>query len=126
MNPAVQQAISPEVMSILNSAVGMACGAALTGLFAWAYHRFKKTSGLPKTVQILEGRLGRVEDAAMMILRGMGDQNIALKASLEAHKGKCNGNVEDALDVIQKSDTERRIFFEKQALTGMNRTRGKE
>lgn len=115
--------LSPDVMSILNSAVGMAGGAALTGLFAWAYSRFKKTSGIPKTVETLGGRIGRIEDAVMMILRGMGDQNIALKASLEAHKGKCNGNVEDALDVIHKSDTERRIFFEKQALQGVARGR---
>ena len=110
--------MTPDVLSIFNSAMGMACGAAVTGVAAYLFSRFKKSAGIPN-------RMSRIEDAVMMILRGMGEQNIALKASLEAHKGKCNGNVDDALEVIQKSDTDRRIFFEKQALQGGTRERSK-
>ena len=110
--------LTPDILSILNSAVGMACGAAITGVAAYIYNRFRRSAGFPS-------RLSIIEDACLMMLRQFGDLSTGTIASLEAHKGKCNGNVDSAIEVLKKSERERTIFFEKLAIDGSTRNKRK-
>lgn len=135
-------ALGPDWLSILNSGVGMACGAAITGVAVWLFQRFKKSAGLPQKVELHQ-------DLLMLMLRGMDTQDASLMASLESNKGimevlkaialstndeairdtieankhHCNGNVDAATNRLEESMKQRKRFFEKLAVMGLQRTR---
>jgi hypothetical protein len=105
--------MNPDLLSILNSAVGMICGALITGIAAFLIGKIKAQKGIPE-------RLKKTEDIGLLTLR-------ILRRVLEIHEvhmgilagNKINGNVQLIREKISISEQEVEQFFDRLAAMGI-------
>lgn len=107
--------MTPEILSILNSAVGMACGAAVTGVAVFFINKIKQAYGLPQ-------RMAKAEDIGMITIRMLGSYGKVFDIMIGIMAGnKINGNIGDARTAIAEAETEMKQFFERQVTTNRER-----
>ena len=98
---------------MIDAGVAGAIGAGLP-LIVWEIARaIGRKVGRAST---LPQRMDRLESITVMIAKEVSIQTDAHKATLEALKGQCNGNVDSALAKIEGIRVERDEFYRRQAI----------